>query len=355
MKITKACKHCQIAKELSEFSSAKTQPDGLMPICKKCLKLDDQIYVQKPEAKERNRNYKKTPEQYSKDKLKRENVDGQYIKAKSSAKTNQIPFDLTKEEFRDVRSGDCFYCGGDLPKEGTGLDRIDISLSYNVQNVVPCCQKCNLMKTDHLTVMEMKTAADAIKDQRLRAIDTLFVHGFHLDSRTIYLSKEVDSAMALMVVAAMTELETINRYSPITFIVMSEGGCWVDALAIYDRISISPCPIIMKAYGLVASAATAIFQAGDERIVSVNSRFLIHDGSEAFEGTPRSFKSWAKASEQDRKLLYEIYSHKSGKPSNYWESRCSHDTWFTAEEIVSEGLADFISIPSEAKKKLETK
>lgn len=51
---------------------------------------------------------------------------------------------LSFEEFLSFWKGTCFYCGD--PIETIGLDRLDNSLGYTKENVVPCCSKCNIAK-----------------------------------------------------------------------------------------------------------------------------------------------------------------------------------------------------------------
>jgi ATP-dependent Clp protease protease subunit len=176
-------------------------------------------------------------------------------------------------------------------------------------------------------------------------LDRFLERGVHTEARLIHIFGELTTETSSLFLKAMDELERIDPSAPIEVTVSSEGGSWADALAIYDRISQSKCHIKVVGTGLVGSAATAVFQAADERALTVNCQFLIHDGSEAFEGTPRSFRSWAKASEANRRLLYEIYAFRSGRAIQYWEARCSHDTWLSAEETVADGLADYIQSP----------
>jgi len=40
----------------------------------------------------------------------------------------------------------CFYCG--QKNDTKGLDRVDNNKGYLIENVVSCCQQCNLMKRD---------------------------------------------------------------------------------------------------------------------------------------------------------------------------------------------------------------
>ncbi len=70
-----------------------------------------------------------------------------FFRYQGRAKEKQIAFDLEYELFIHFVKLPCVYCGFD---EGTvGLDRIDSSVGYTVDNVVPCCKVCNYMKLDH--------------------------------------------------------------------------------------------------------------------------------------------------------------------------------------------------------------
>ncbi len=72
-----------------------------------------------------------------------------------------LAFQLSAEEFRELVSSDCFYCGAPprpLPlypsrkNNGTasanGIDRLDSSAGYVSGNCRPCCSLCNSMKSD---------------------------------------------------------------------------------------------------------------------------------------------------------------------------------------------------------------
>jgi hypothetical protein len=73
---------------------------------------------------------------------------------KTRAKKRGLDFELTKEEFSILTQQDCFYDGTSpsqikrsIYKGGNyiynGLDRVDSSKGYTLDNVVPCCKKCN--------------------------------------------------------------------------------------------------------------------------------------------------------------------------------------------------------------------
>ena len=83
----------------------------------------------------------------------------------ASAKRKGFVFDLTKEQFVVITSSNCYYCGiepsktyntkkanGGLIVRGSytynGIDRIDSTIGYIIDNCVPCCKNCNYAKND---------------------------------------------------------------------------------------------------------------------------------------------------------------------------------------------------------------
>lgn len=86
------------------------------------------------------------------------------------AKKRNLSFYLTFEQFLELSSGKCNYCGkephvykGDLvymqsecePWKRNGIDRVNSSKGYSINNCVPCCEKCNYAKHE-MTIDEFK-------------------------------------------------------------------------------------------------------------------------------------------------------------------------------------------------------
>lgn len=94
-------------------------------------------------------------------------LKGRYRSGKFKAKKRNVDWDLTLEEYSDlVRSGECHYCKGTLSKTGYSLDRVDNSKSYTLDNCVPCCRHCNMIKGDSLSYKEARVAISAIVAMR---------------------------------------------------------------------------------------------------------------------------------------------------------------------------------------------
>lgn len=82
-----------------------------------------------------------------------------YMKA---AKLRGLEFKLKDEEFKQLISSPCHYCGSEpynIKKTRwqtlvySGIDRVENSIGYVSGNVVSCCIKCNWMK-NNLTLEE---------------------------------------------------------------------------------------------------------------------------------------------------------------------------------------------------------
>lgn len=71
-----------------------------------------------------------------------------YRRYQYRANSKSLEFSLSKEQFNDMITKDCTYCG--IPNANT-LDRIDSLKGYTIDNVTPCCIKCNMMKSKWTT------------------------------------------------------------------------------------------------------------------------------------------------------------------------------------------------------------
>ena len=61
-----------------------------------------------------------------------------------------LAFELTEEEFKEMRTKPCYLCGSD--EKNNGIDRIDSKKGYTTENSKPCCVWCNRFKNvfDHI-------------------------------------------------------------------------------------------------------------------------------------------------------------------------------------------------------------
>ncbi len=119
-------------------------------VCLPCKRLKDESIRRTKGAKKREKkdlsiikaNKKKYGLQYWKD-----NPDIRAFHTyKNNAKKREIGFHILFEEFMMFWQQPCAYCHDDI--KTIGIDRINNSIGYEVDNLVSCCTKCNWMKSD---------------------------------------------------------------------------------------------------------------------------------------------------------------------------------------------------------------
>lgn len=71
------------------------------------------------------------------------NGNYKFTNYKYHAKQKNINFSLSKDEFIKFLNDECFYCN---KTRAFGIDKIDCTLGYTIDNCVACCGTCNNMK-----------------------------------------------------------------------------------------------------------------------------------------------------------------------------------------------------------------
>lgn len=99
-----------------------------------------------------------------------------YGSYKRGAKNRNYEFNLTKEQFEEIITKPCIYCGEEKRVHYkkkyangsfayTGLDRYDNSKGYTIENVVPCCSTCNKIK-HNMSIEEFETRLNKIATRK---------------------------------------------------------------------------------------------------------------------------------------------------------------------------------------------
>lgn len=72
--------------------------------------------------------------------------DTVYEQYRYKAEERGLEFKLTKEQFRKLVAGRCYYCGAWAGSRVLGIDRKDNRRGYTLQNSIGCCGPHNFMK-----------------------------------------------------------------------------------------------------------------------------------------------------------------------------------------------------------------
>jgi ATP-dependent Clp protease, protease subunit len=148
------------------------------------------------------------------------------------------------------------------------------------------------------------------------------------------------------------QLETANG-GDVTLNIASEGGSYFEGLTMASMISTYKGKTTAKGIGIVASAATVVFLAADEKILTKNSFFMIHSAWAGAEGNAKEIsKTVELLSKVDEQMvnIYTAQMESKGKLINnsveetkaYVKEMMANETWLSAEEAVDYGFADYI-------------
>lgn len=81
---------------------------------------------------------------------KKDYIASSFKKYHTCAYRKNLSFKITEDEFRYVRYLCCTYCGRKASHEyPMGMDRKDNDQGYHIDNIVPCCPRCNRMKSNY--------------------------------------------------------------------------------------------------------------------------------------------------------------------------------------------------------------
>ncbi len=126
----------------------------------------------------------------------------------------------------------------------------------------------------------------------------------------------------------------------------SPGGDVYEGLAIYQALVDHQAHIEMRVDGLAASIASIIAQAGDRIIMGANAEMMIHDAWGLTVGNAEDHRRMADDLDRISDNLASVYATRSGLGVvGSWRQLMKDETWFSAQETVTAGLADEVSDP----------
>jgi len=104
---------------------------------RRCIPCYEKLVKQESKRPERERNFK--AEAFANKHV----IWNHYVKG---AKKRGISFSLSKSLFQELIMKSCFYCDYYKESEVNGIDRLNNQEGYIEENVVPCCETCNVLK-----------------------------------------------------------------------------------------------------------------------------------------------------------------------------------------------------------------
>jgi ATP-dependent Clp endopeptidase proteolytic subunit ClpP len=131
---------------------------------------------------------------------------------------------------------------------------------------------------------------------------------------------------------------------PITIRINSPGGSVLDGFALLDtilRLRRKGHKVTTHGIGMIASMATILMQAGDERVLDHNAWFMIHEVSAGVQGKASEMEDQMKFTMKLQERLLDILAERSTLSKTQIKKRWKKtDDWMSAEEALKLGFVD---------------
>ena len=162
------------------------------------------------------------------------------------------------------------------------------------------------------------------------------------EARTIFVSGEVTSEMALKVNRQLLALERANPNAPIILWIDCPGGEVYSGFSIYDTVQFIKPRVITVVSGLAASMGSVIALAAEkkDRVSFPNAKLLIHQP--LFGGVLRGQASDIEIHAKDiialKKKMHRLYAERTGTPDARFVELMERDRWVEPGEAIELGL-----------------
>ena len=164
-----------------------------------------------------------------------------------------------------------------------------------------------------------------------------------LEDRIIFLSGEIDDAVANTVVAQLIYLEGKEPGKDINLYINSPGGSVTAGMAIYDTMNYVKCDVSTICIGLAASMGAFLLSSG-KRFALPNSEIMIHQPLGGAQGQASDIKIQAEHILRTKAKMNRILSENTGKDIATIERDTDRDNYLSAEEARVYGLIDKVFV-----------
>ncbi len=195
--------------------------------------------------------------------------------------------------------------------------------------------------------MEIKnTVVPYVVEQTGKGERSYDIYSRLLEDRIVFLTGEINDAVADAVVAQLLYLEGKDPNKDICLYINSPGGSVTAGLAIYDTMNYIKCDVCTICIGLAASMGAFLLSSGTKgkRFALPNSEIMIHQPLGGAQGQASDIKIQADHIIKTKHRLNTILAENSGKPYEVVEKDTDRDNYLSAEEAKEYGLIDKIFV-----------
>ena len=181
-----------------------------------------------------------------------------------------------------------------------------------------------------------------IVEQTSRGERSYDIYSRLLEDRIIFLSGEIDDAVANTVVAQLIYLEAKDPSKDISLYINSPGGSVSAGLAIYDTMNYVKCDVSTICIGMAAPMGAFLLSSGQKgkRYALPNSEIMIHQPLGGAQGQASDIKIAAEHILKTKQKLNAILAQNSGRPLEQIEKDTDRDNYLSAQEAQEYGLID---------------
>ena len=181
-----------------------------------------------------------------------------------------------------------------------------------------------------------------IVEQTSRGERSYDIYSRLLEDRIIFLSGEIDDAVANTIVAQLIYLEGKDPTKDISMYINSPGGSISAGMAIYDTMNYIKCDVSTICIGMAASMGAFLLSSGakGKRFALPNSEIMIHQPLGGAQGQASDIKIAAEHILRTKQKLNEILAKNSGRPLSEIERDTDRDNYLSATEAQEYGLID---------------
>ena len=163
-----------------------------------------------------------------------------------------------------------------------------------------------------------------------------------LKDRIIFLSGEINDAVADVVVAQMIFLEAEDPEKDIFMYINSPGGSVTAGMAIFDTMQYVKCDVTTICIGMAASMGAFLLAAGEKgkRKALPNAEIMIHQPMGGAQGQATDIAIQANHILKTKARINEILAERSGQDVEKVAEDTERDNYMSSYEARDYGLID---------------
>lgn len=170
--------------------------------------------------------------------------------------------------------------------------------------------------------------------------------GVPADSADVYLFGSIGGFLGVTAKDFVRDVGSLD-VGRIVLHLNTPGGDALEGVAIANVLRAHRARVIVRVDGLAASAGSVIAMAGDEVVMGIGSQLMVHDPWGITIGDAAEVTAFARRLDATGDSLASTLAAKAGGTTEQWREVMRAETWYTAGEAVTAGLADRVATADE--------